>query len=212
VGGVYEDIRKGVRMKATIPRGVHNLPEHRSRIIENLTNIGNSLTTYEVIAGMGWYTGAENLARRLARKYGVTKHQAAGVIAAMSPNQSWSNNIRMAEMALAGNPRGFSHAVARVKRILAGGSIISTFPEPDGPSHKIREFYRAIAGNPNAVVIDRWALRAATGKRWADIHDLQRVGVYAMVASCYREVAELFEMAPRDFQAAVWIHERGSSE
>ena len=198
--------------KCEVPKGVYNTPSHRTRIIENLTNIGNSLTAYEVIAGTGWYLGAENLARRLARKHGVTKHQAAGVIAAMSPNQAWSNNIRMAEMALAGNPRGFSSAVARVKRILAGGSIISTFPEPTGPSHKIREFYRAIAGNPNAVVIDRWALRAATGKHWADVHDLQRVGVYAMVADCYREVAELFDMAPRDFQAAVWIRERGSSE
>ena len=196
----------------TLPKGVRNVPSHRSNIIDNLTDIGNSLTTFEVIAGTGWYTGAENLARRLARKYGVTKHQAAGVIAAMSPNQTWSNNIRMAERALAGEPRGFPVVVARVKRILEGGSIIGTFPDPDGPSHKIREFYRAISGNTNAVVIDRWALRAATSKSWADVHDLQRVGVYAMVASCYREVAELFDMTPRDFQAAVWIHERGSHE
>ena len=161
---------------------------------------------------MGWYRGAENLSRRLARKYGVTKHQAAGVIAALSPNQTWKNNIYMAELALAGNPKGFSSAVARVKRILAGGSIIGTFPDPNGPSHKIREFYRAISGNPNAVVIDRWALRAAWGTNHVDVHDLARVGVYAMVADCYREVAELFEMDPRDFQAAVWIHVRGDHE
>ena len=198
-------------MQGTLTKGIQNIPAHRRRVIDNLTDIGNSLTTYEVIAGMGWYRGAENLARRLAYRYGCTKHQAAGVIAAMSPNQTWANNIRMAEEALAGNPRGFASAVARVKRILAGGSIIGTFPEPTGKSHKIREFYRAISGNPNAVVIDRWALRAAWGNH-ADIKNLERVGVYHMVADCYREVAEMFDMTPRDFQAAVWIHVRGDHE
>lgn len=196
----------------TVRKGVLNVPSHREVIIENLIDIGNSLTTYEVIAGTGWYRGAENLARRLARKYGVTKHQAAGVIAAMSPNQTWKNNIVMAESALAGNPKGFATSVARVKRILAGGSIIGTFPEPSGPSHKIREFYRAIAGNPNAVVIDRWALRAATGNPFADVHDLARKGVYMMVADCYREVAQKFDMEPREFQASVWVHVRGDHE
>ena len=202
---------RGRTMTDTLPKGVHLCKEHERRIIDNLTDIGNRLTTEEVIAGTGWYRGAENLARRLARKYGCTKHQAAGVIAAMSPNQTWANNLVMAEHALSGNPKGFASAVARVKRILAGGSIIATFPDPSGPSHKIREFYRAISGNPNAVVIDRWALRAAWGKH-ADIHDLQRKGVYFMVAQCYREVAHLFDMDPRDFQASVWIHVRGSAE
>ena len=199
-------------MTVKVREGVQNCASHRAKVIDNLTDIGNALTTYEVIAGTGWYRGAENLARRLAHKYGCTKHQAAGVIAAMSPNQTWANNIIMAEHALAGNPRGFSSAVARVKRILAGGSIIDTFPEPTGNSHKIREFYRAMTGNPNAVVIDRWALRAATKKSWADVHDLQRIGVYVMIADCYREVARMFDMDPRDFQAAVWIHVRGSHE
>lgn len=204
--------RKGVRMSTTLYKGVQNSTNHRQRIISNLTDAGNRLTTYEVIAGTGWYLGAENLARRFARKYGCTKHQAAGVIAAMSPNQTWANNIIMAEQALAGNPRGFSSAVARVQRILAGGSIIGTFPEPTGNSHKIREFYRAISGNANAVVVDRWALRAAWPNYESSVHDLERVGVYAMVADCYREVAALFDMEPRDFQAAIWIQVRGSHE
>lgn len=192
--------------------GVRLCAEHKRICIENLEAIADRLTTEEVIAGTGWYRGAERIARRLARKYGTTKHRAAGVIAAMSPNQTWKNNLVMAEEALAGNPRGFSSAVARARRIMAGGSIISTFPDPDGNSHKIREFYRAIAGNPNAVVIDRWALRAAWGEASVDAHWLQRKGVYNMVADAYREVARTIEMDPRDFQAAVWIHVRGGGE
>jgi hypothetical protein len=195
----------------TIREGIVLSPEHRTIMVERLRDIGNRLTTEEVAAGYGWYRLAHNQARRLARKYGTTTHRAAGVIAALSPNQTWSVNLVMAESALAGNPRGFASAVARAKRILAGGSIIDTFPGPDTGSHKIREFYRAIAGNTNAVVIDRWALRAA----WGDdvrVKDLQRKGVYHMVASAYREVAPEFGLSPRDFQAAVWVHVRGGAE
>jgi len=205
-------LERGKRMPTTLVQGATVCASHKRRCVDNLTDVGNQLTTAEVSAGYGWYRLAENLTRRLARKHNTTKHRAAGVIAALSPNQTWANNLRMAEHALAGNPKGFSSAVARVKRIMAGGSIIGTFPDPSGPSHKIREFYRAISGNQNAVVIDRWAYRAAWGTRHVDVHDLARIGVYAMISDAYREVAELFEMSPRDFQAAVWIHVRGSAE
>ena len=192
--------------------GIRNCAPHRARVVNNLTDIGNQLTTSEVAQGSQWYKEAENLTRRLGRRYGYTRHQAAGVLAAMSPNHSWYTNVVMAENVLAGSPRGFSVSLERSAKILEGsGEILTHFPNVDGNSHKIREFYRAIAGNEQAVVIDRWALRAAWGNQIIDIHNLERVGVYLMVSDGYKEVARLFGMTPRDFQASVWIHVRGSA-
>ncbi len=44
-----------------------------------------------------WYEGANRIAADMAKKYGYTTEQAAGVIAAMSPQQPWFNNLYLAD-------------------------------------------------------------------------------------------------------------------
>jgi hypothetical protein len=47
-----------------------------------------------------WYEGAHKIAHELAEKYGVDDASAAGVIAALSPQQDWSQNVYFADQVL----------------------------------------------------------------------------------------------------------------
>lgn len=69
---------------------------------------------------------------------------------------------------------------------------------------KVSAFWRAICGDPAAMTLDRWAIRAADhpcdpwpGKRAS-----------AMLRDAYRVAAERVGETVRDFQAIVWIVER----
>ena len=132
----------------------------------------------------------------------------------MSPMQAWATNVAMAKRVLAsGQPIGLPTSRRWVMSIFAGRRPTSIFPH-DGTSKKVYWFYRAITGDQDAVVLDRWAFRAAVGipdATEADIKALERVGVYDMTAGAYRKVAPLFGMTPREFQAAIWVHVRGES-
>jgi hypothetical protein len=47
-----------------------------------------------------WYDGANALANDFAQQFGVSPEQAAGIIAAMSPQKDWYQNVRLAEMVM----------------------------------------------------------------------------------------------------------------
>ena len=54
-------------------------------------------TSQEVQLGCDWYRSALNIAGRIASKYHIRVEVAAGVIAALSPNNRWERNIIDAE-------------------------------------------------------------------------------------------------------------------
>ena len=45
-----------------------------------------------------WYDGANILAQEMANRYGISLQAAAGVIAALSPQKDWYQNLRLAEL------------------------------------------------------------------------------------------------------------------
>jgi hypothetical protein len=47
-----------------------------------------------------WYDGANILAQNFGKKYGITTEQAAGIIASLSPQKDWYQNVRLAEMVM----------------------------------------------------------------------------------------------------------------
>ena len=54
-------------------------------------------TTEEVVSGQQWYKSANEIAARLARNNNITTAKAAGVLAALSPNNKWERNCHDAE-------------------------------------------------------------------------------------------------------------------
>lgn len=160
--------------------------------------------------GSAWYHDAARTARRLARAYGVTKGQAAGVIAAMSPNASWKGNVTMARTILAawanGEPvppkAGLTVNVAKAWGILQGHDILATL---NGP--KTTRFYRSIMGHDHEAVVDMWMMRAAGFD-----HDAPTKSEYAMVAAALTRAATRAGVATNVLQAVVWTYVRGGAE
>tara|TARA_R100000664_G_C2753364_1_gene140760 strand:+ start:872 stop:1534 length:663 start_codon:yes stop_codon:yes gene_type:complete len=54
-------------------------------------------TTEEVVSGQQWYKSAHEIASRLARNNNITTAKAAGILAALSPNNKWERNCLDAE-------------------------------------------------------------------------------------------------------------------
>jgi hypothetical protein len=154
--------------------------------------------------GVGWYRESRVIARRIARRTNVSLSTAAGVLAAVSPRMRWSSNVAVAEALCAGEPVTgvFRANLAKAERILGGAKPLSVLG-----GDKVRAFYRAIMGDPNAVVLDVWMMRAA-GWEKGTLSSKE----YAQVAEALTAAAARVGLDPADFQAVVWTHVRGGGE
>lgn len=159
-------------------------------------------------AGLGWYAQSMSDVRRLADHlpHGVGASAAAGILAALSPQTQWQNNWRWAEMVAiaAGQGRkmpaigGFPKNREKAWRIANGerpGDVLG------GP--KVRAFWRGLAGDPDAVVLDLWMFRAF------GLPDAPSQRVYDYVASALVAAANELNVTARDLQAIIWLHMRG---
>lgn len=68
--------------------------------IHNILSVFTSATQTDRDNGKNWYFDANIDARKLAREYKVPVSTVAGVLAALSPNQSWGNNLMGARKVL----------------------------------------------------------------------------------------------------------------
>ena len=110
------------------------------------------------------------------------------------------------------------------RRALAGDTEVGRFPSRQAPkiraalsdpevAHeacvgpKIAAFYQAVAGDPDALVLDRWAVAAALG----DSYDRDTAPTAAERAECeraYRRLAAETGEEVRAIQAAIWLQVR----
>lgn len=151
--------------------------------------------------GESWYAIARGDCRRMARESGCTLAVAAGVVAAYSPRMLWNANLTVARRALAGDVRGMAPVVSKVRRILAGERPLDVLSGP-----KVRRFYRAIMGDPRAVVIDRWIARAM------GVPPEGVSALYATLESVVVKVADGRGLTPAAVQATVWVAIRGKAD
>ena len=183
-------------------------------------------TSQEVQLGCDWYRSALNIAGRIASKYYIRVEVAAGVIAALSPNNRWERNIIDAESIIKVWAAGGSDAdilavkcctypVMRQKAldILKGSDIVKTL---NGP--KIIEFFNCIT-NPmlNDVCIDGHAYSIWLGQRviMKDVPNIKAKKLRSQIKTDYRdatafineELNESFTAAT--IQAITWVtHKR----
>lgn len=158
--------------------------------------------------GERWYRMTGQTAAQLAAEHGTDPRTVAGMLAALSPRCQWPVTVKgaraMLEAAAAGRPEPI---VAGIASNRAKAWAIATGADPDavlgGP--KVRAFYRNIAGDPDAVTVDVWAARAATGRR-IDGPGRQ----YEVIATAYQRAAARRNIEPRIMQAIVWCAIRGS--
>ena len=190
-------------------------------------------TSQEVQLGCDWYPSALSIAARIGEKYGLPAQTAAGVIAALSPNNRWERNIIDAETIIkcwaAGGTRTdmLNVKVCTYGKMKAKAVAILTRFEPNIEDwqdiatilkgKKIVEFFNCIT-NPklNDVCIDGHAYSVWFGQRLT-MKEVPAIGkkLRSQIKTDYRdatafineELGEFF--APADIQAITWVtHKR----
>jgi hypothetical protein len=155
--------------------------------------------------GVDWYRHAHTLARVLAGRNGVTVEQAAGVLAALSPQLCWPRNVDYAEQFLAtGDAPVLGRSKRAAARILDGQEPSSVLSGP-----KVRAFFANISDpdHSDAVTIDRHAHDVAMGQRFGEKRRplLERKGGYDLFAEAFRLAAATVGLTPSAVQAVTWL-------
>lgn len=157
--------------------------------------------------GMEWYPTMRSILADAAEPGGYSLTQAVAVFSIVSPGAQLITNLRWTERALAtrgAEPVG-RFPVVMMRKIRAALTEERAAREVvSGP--KVAAFYRAIMGDEDALVIDRWAARAA-GYDAGDGRDLT-ARERRVIERAYRKAARKAGVSVRDFQATVWIHAR----
>lgn len=178
--------------------------------LDNILPVFRAARAEQIAAGTLWYADAHSFALTIARGDIV---KGAGVVAALSPQTSWAQNMVLASRAFAeGFASGQTGAnVSKADRILSGESPDSVlgWNNPNAKSgHKVRNFFRNIVDPTGPeVTIDRHAFDIAVGEETdsATRGQLGRVGQYDLFADTYRQAAELVGVAPATMQAVTWL-------
>lgn len=168
----------------------------------------------DVMAASDWYADARAIAETYAERYSVSVEQAAGVIAATSPLNSWGSNVALAGRILA--TRNFTSGylgvgLRKAERILAGEDILTVLN-----GEKISNFYRSIvSAGEDGITVDRHAYDLAVGVRHND-ESRPSIGkrVYAAVSAAYVAAGDVIESAtghrfsPAEIQSVTWVEWR----
>lgn len=190
----------------------------KSRILDHDEYVSRILATYDAATpeqvrdGAEWYPAMARIMREHAAITGLSVAQCAGVYAATSINTSWSINLTLAARALSdGSLNGgtLSMVCDKVNAIIGGADIDATLTTDD-KRKKLRNFWRNLSGNLDAVTVDRWARRIATGDMASK--SVPNGAEYDAIARAYRDAASRRNVDPATMQAVTWCVVRGDGK
>jgi hypothetical protein len=175
---------------------------------QNLAKVLRHSTERERTKGLEWYANAHREVLRMADHYGYSIATTASVVAAISPQCQWEQNLRIAEEVLSGRgPATVSHGavrlnVAKASRIRDDRASDTRDYFPGGP--KVYCFSRNLAGDSSVVTVDSHSLQAALADPMR-VSFVRSWSAYQAVADAYKRVAHSEGLAPADLQAIVWV-------
>jgi hypothetical protein len=172
--------------------------------VRNIISTWNLATPEQIDRGRGWYPHARELAELISEG---NVRAGAGVIAALSPQKTWEQNVKLARGAFAtGEASGqVGNAVGKAQAIMEGAEPLDVLPDDS----KTWNFFRAIIdpSDPDPVVIDRHAHDIAVGEIYGNRdRGLSNKRRYATLAHAYREAARRLEEIPSVVQAVTWTY------
>lgn len=188
--------------------------------VSNILAVYNGATGDNVRWGLMWYPTAHRQAAAMGG--GRPQHLArnAGIVAALSPLNGWTNNLRKAEEVISKRGRisvakgmpngiGLGNNVAKAIAIYNGADPLDVLK-----GDKVTAFYRTILDPTGDIdpVIDRHAFDIAVGEQTNEKRRgaLSRKGVYAEFANAYREAAKIAGIGSAQMQAITWVQWRES--
>jgi hypothetical protein len=183
--------------------------------VSNVLAVYNGAFENHLRYGLSWYPTAHRAALRMGGGRAQHLSRNAGIIAALSPLNGWTNNVNKAAELISrrgritvikGQPNGIGlpDNVIKAIRIYKGEQPLDVLG-----GDKVRAFYRTIL-DPTAdidPVIDRHAFDIAVGEVTDDKRRgiLSRKGVYHQFGLIYREAAAIVGISPSQMQAITWV-------
>lgn len=179
---------------------------------KNIIAMFDRATEWDVAEGMTWYAEAFRLCTILAQKYNQNVEVTAAVMAALSPRNRWSQNVKDTENVLAAAAEGLpaediktgttnlfrdrAYEIARTGKI---GLL-------KGP--KVWSFWKDIVDHrgTDRVTVDVWAYRIAAG----DLKAAPKLNytVYNDIEGQYQRAARKLGLRPLQLQAITWVAAR----
>jgi hypothetical protein len=149
-----------------------------------------------------WYDQTE---QELHKMFGNDAPLVAKFFAATSNNATVASNASLTMKALRqykmGEPfTGYLPAVIENLKLAAEGKPLN--------GRKIDNFAKALSGDPEAVVVDRWIMRAFGFNKGTAPTDLQ----YDFMENAIKKLAADQNMTPRQLQAAIWFGFKNAAE
>lgn len=146
--------------------------------------------------GREWYRRARGNAIKYSKKYNLPLSQVCGIIAALSPRLQWKINLRRTRECLEDKPRlgVFAKNWDKALKIKAGKDPYEVLSGP-----KTRAFYDALMGDPTAIVLDTWMLKAIKwGNRKMKDHHYHQIAI--ALWTCAKRVG----IKSAVLQATIW--------
>lgn len=200
---------------------------------DNLRNFLLSATPAEMAHGTSWYVTARLAAQQIAHRYNVTLAQAAHVIAALSPQVDWEENLRMAQRVTRewadgtlvaptwpglnanGVVLGLAEIAAAYSSNLEGytpyaSNVCKALWILEGHlcalhGEKVTDFAdNIIRDNPDSVTVDSHYVMAWLGLAYSGTYRFDD-RYHAIVTEDTRKIAQEFGLSPREVQAIVWV-------
>jgi hypothetical protein len=147
-------------------------------------------------AGRDWYDAEADWIADQAIARGFSACHANMAFAALSPRTQYGENRKLLIEVMDGAPpRSLRRSWKQAEAALAHGK------PPSGP--KVRAFACNLNGCMECVTVDVWMARLL------DMPQPATVPAYRRIERVFQGAAKRLGVAPRDLQAALWIHTRG---
>ena len=189
--------------------------ERRNDIKGSFRNILNLQLNHDsIVIGERWYPEAHEIAMGLGKLAGYKGDTGrvqvgAGILAALSPQTEWGDNIHLAHMLI-----GTGHASGQTQinnmkalRILDGENPLEVLR-----GRKVVPFYKAIVSpeGDNPTVVDRHASAVYMGRQLKEqeLNQLQSALIYKRISGAYARAAKLRGVHPNVLQAQTWLQWR----
>jgi len=157
--------------------------------------------------GRLWYPLMRRHLRSLAEEHQRPLSQVAAVLAITSVDVQLMTNLRWTEEILRGEREAGRYPANQTPKVRA--VLGARYPCRYVTGPKVQAFYRAVMGDPDALVLDRWMLKPVLGHERC--HSIPGVRVRAQIEETYRAAATACGERTAHFQAIIWIALREST-
>lgn len=185
-------------------------------LIDRIDNIYNLANRSEHSRGLAWYYVANEFAADLAKKYGLSLVVTAGIIAALSPENKWSQNTIDAEQLIVLGDKFTASTYSRN----SDKALAFLHNDLDPVEHyigdkkyswrKAARFFENIISPEEitGVTIDRHSGRVAHGYNLSGDEALPYFSTpkkYETTAKAYFSLADDIGILPQELQAITWL-------